>query len=108
MNKNKTLSIKIMGILKDKNLTQKDLAEKINITPAALSKILSGKFLTKVSTVQKIAKALNVPVGYLMDDKQESDLESNNMILDLLKNQNEILNEMNKKIDIALTLLKKK
>ncbi len=72
-----------------------------------MSNILSGKFLTKVSTVQKIAKALNVPVGYLMDEAQEINLENNNIILDLLNNQNKILSEINEKINIGLELLKK-
>ncbi len=107
MNRNKNLSIKILGVLREKNLTQKDLAEKIGITQAALSKILSGKFLTKVSTVQKIANSLNVPVGYLMDDNQEKNLENNNIILELLKSQNSILNEINEKIDLEIKLLKK-
>ena len=106
MQEKKALVIKISGLLKEKNLTQKDLAKKIGITPAALSKILSGRNLTKVATVQKIAKALDVSVGYLIGSNQSE----NNDIKKIFKSIEKLsisVDNLNKKFDKMFELLKK-
>ncbi|WP_321437240.1 P63C domain-containing protein [uncultured Bacteroides sp.] len=49
---------RIKDVLKEKGITQKELAEKIGMTEVGLSKAINGN--TTNSTVSKIAKALNV------------------------------------------------
>ena len=121
MKKNSELFVKVLGILKEKNLTQKDLAQEIGITPAALSKILSGKFLTKITTAQKISKALDVPLSYLMDNSSKTDIDflknskitedkiytDIGLIIKLVEKQSELIKKINENIEIVIKLLKK-
>lgn len=69
--KNEDLFFKVMKVLKEKNLTQTELAKKSGISQPSLSKILSGKYETKMVTAKKLAKVLGVPVTYLIDDNQK-------------------------------------
>lgn len=64
--------LKIKDILKEKNLTQGDLADKLGISRIAVVKILAGN--PTVETLQKIADALEVHIYELFvnPDKQTS------------------------------------
>lgn len=53
----------IKEILKQRGLTQKDLATMIGITPIGLSKALNGN--TSLHTLEKVAAALNVDISDL-------------------------------------------
>lgn len=63
---------KINDLLRVKKLTQKDLAEGINMSRANINYILIGKQDPKVSTLEKIAKFLNVDVKFFFDDSNIS------------------------------------
>lgn len=52
------------------NITQKELATKIGISPEYLSKIISGKHTCNVNIAIKIAKNLNSNVEYLFGKEQ--------------------------------------
>lgn len=54
---------RIAEILKSKGMTQTDLAEKIGISRVGLSKAINGN--TTITTLRKIAVALDVPVPEL-------------------------------------------
>jgi transcriptional regulator with XRE-family HTH domain len=54
---------------KDK-MTTALLAEKVGITRANMSNIVNGKTTPSLSTLQKIASALEVPVSELFDQPQ--------------------------------------
>lgn len=56
---------RIKEICKERNLTQKELAEKIGISAVGLAKALAGN--TTVGTLEKIAIALGVSVAELFD-----------------------------------------
>lgn len=56
---------RIKEICKVRGLTQKELAEKIGISPVGLAKALAGN--TTLQTLNKIADALGVPVSELFD-----------------------------------------
>jgi len=56
----------IKMIMKKRGMTQKSLAEKIPLTQPALSMIISGENYAHDSTLQKIAKALGVPVSAML------------------------------------------
>ena len=103
----KTFSVdQLKKYMIEKGISQQDLAKKIGITPAALSKILSGRNLTKVATVQKIAKALDVSVGYLIGSNQSE----NNDIKKIFKSIEKLsisVDNLNKKFDKMFELLKK-
>ena len=56
------LGQKIREIRKARNLTQEQLAEKIDIGTPNISYFETGKFSPSIETLEKIAKALNVEV----------------------------------------------
>lgn len=56
---------RIKEICREKNLTQKELAEKIGISAVGLAKALGGN--TTVGTLDKIASALGVSVAELFE-----------------------------------------
>lgn len=56
---------RIKEICKERNLTQKELAEKIGISAVGLAKALAGN--TTVGTLDKIASALGVSVAELFE-----------------------------------------
>lgn len=51
-----------------KGLSQKDLADKLETSPQNLAQYENGKRNPKLSTIRKIAKALDVPMSELIDD----------------------------------------
>lgn len=59
---------RIKYIRKASGLTQKQLAEKLGMTQAAIVQFESEKSNPKIDTLQKIADALNVSVADFLDD----------------------------------------
>lgn len=62
------VSENIKRIRLEKNLTQKQLAEKCGMYESQIRRYELGKAIPKIETLQKIAKALDVPVTELRDD----------------------------------------
>lgn len=58
----------IKRIRLEKKLTQKQLAEKCDMYESQIRRYELGKANPKIETLQKIAKALNVPITELKDD----------------------------------------
>ncbi len=58
---------KISFLRKDTNLTQDELAFKVNISPSYLSSIERGITDTTISTAKRLAKALNISLSELFD-----------------------------------------
>ena len=52
------LALKIRRILREKGLSQYELAEKMYVSPAQITKILSGKENLGIKTISKIERAL--------------------------------------------------
>ena len=61
------MTIRIKELLKEKGISQKDLADKLGITVVGMSKILNGN--PKIDTLEKIASALNVEIWELFIDE---------------------------------------
>lgn len=59
---------RIKTIISAKGLTTKILAEKMGIKPQTLSAIINEKNSPNITTLEKIAEALNVPVSSLFTD----------------------------------------
>lgn len=60
---------RIVEILKERGMTQTDLAEAIGISRVGLSKAINGN--TTIGTLKKIATALKVPVSELFAAQSE-------------------------------------
>ena len=61
------LSKRIRELRKEKNLTQEDLVDKAEIAIAQLKRIERGTVNTSVSSVYRIATALNITVTELFE-----------------------------------------
>lgn len=61
-------------VLKERKITQRQLAEKINTTETALSRYVNGSRKPRMDNLLKIARALNVSVEYLTG-KEEGKVE---------------------------------
>lgn len=60
---------RIKDILKEKDLTQQDLANLMEVSLPAVKQMLSAESLT-TSTLQKIARSLNVEIWELLTPRQ--------------------------------------
>jgi len=95
--------LKILETLKQKHITQKDLAKKIKSKPSSVSRMLSGKYTLKLDTIQKIAKALNISVEDLLNgNKNFSDVNVS------LFNSGKQQQEINKNNSLTMEILKEK
>lgn len=62
---------RIKNIVAAKGMTLKSLAEKMGITPQTLGNIVNEKGNPNISTLERIAKVLEVPVSSLFTDYLE-------------------------------------
>ncbi len=60
------------------HITQKELAKKLKIKAAAVSKFLDEKSNMRASTINKISKALGVPVNYFFASSDTNIIGDNN------------------------------
>ncbi len=62
-----TLGARIKALRLERELQQRQLAEKAGLTPSMVSQIESGRLTPSLHTLGKIAGALGVPIGSLFD-----------------------------------------
>src|SRR5207245_9273784 len=62
-----TLGERIKGLRAERELQQRQLAEKADLTPSMVSQIESGRLTPSLHTLGRIAAALGVPIGALFD-----------------------------------------
>ncbi|GHT02064.1 hypothetical protein AGMMS49525_04780 [Bacteroidia bacterium] len=63
------MELRVLEICRSKGITQKKLAEMIEMSPVGMSKAINGN--PTMNTLEKIASALNVPITELFDEKKE-------------------------------------
>jgi len=61
------VAILVIRTLKQKNWTQKYLAEQMGVTPQQVTKIISGKENLQIGTIKKLQKALGVVIMKVCD-----------------------------------------
>ena len=83
----------IVELMKQEGLSQKELAEKINVTEASMSRYIKGERIPRIDVLVKIASVFNVSIEYLLGLKE----------LDILQ---ELINENNKLKRINSLLIK--
>ena len=64
-----TLQEKILQLMKEQKLNQKQLAAKATITEASMSKYLNGERTPRIDVIVKLAKALDTTVNFLLDNE---------------------------------------
>lgn len=71
-----TLGDRINALLKEKHMTQKDLATMIGVTESALSRYISNEREPKIEVLANLATALDTTVDYLTTGaKPETDFD---------------------------------
>lgn len=70
--------MRVKEILKDKQMTLNDLAQKLGVSRQALYLQINNN--PRISTLQRIADALGVPVGQLFDQKPQPTNADHNTI----------------------------
>ena len=78
----KILANRVKEICNEKGLQMKDLAAIMNVKPESLSRTLNGN--PQLSSLENIAKALNVGVADLFADKSENCVISSSTTLNSL------------------------
>ena len=67
---------RIIGLRKDRDLSQRALAERAGISPAALSQIETGQSSPSVATLEKLADGLGIGIAaFFVDDAPEKTVE---------------------------------
>lgn len=65
----------------EKNLTQKELAEKINVSTAAVSKWENGKGFPDISMLEPLSLALDTSVGEIIKGEKDTVTENENSVV---------------------------
>jgi transcriptional regulator with XRE-family HTH domain len=60
LDKSALIAVKILSALRSQSLTQKDLAERIDVSPQYINKVLKGNENLSLSTICKIEKSLSI------------------------------------------------
>lgn len=60
LDKSARIALKILRTIREINLSQKDLAKKLGVSPQQVSKILKGKENLTLETIDKLEKVLNI------------------------------------------------
>lgn len=66
---NENISHKVKELCRNKGVTIKELAEKMDIAPESLSRAINGN--PQLSTIRKIAEALGVSITDLFDRSED-------------------------------------
>ena len=80
------VSNNIITLRKQKQMTQIDLAKKINYSDKAVSRWENGEVVPDVETLQKISNVFGVPVSYMLE-KHENEEKG----VKILKNPNQLI-----------------
>jgi transcriptional regulator with XRE-family HTH domain len=92
--------IKIVTLLKERKITQLELAKMIMVDPASLSRSLSGTYRISLHTLRKISKALNKPLSYFINDDIKEQTNDNELLKKELENQNLRIKLLEKEIEL--------
>ena len=84
----------ISALRKERNMTQRELAEKMNVTDKAVSKWERGLSCPDVSSLPDLAEALGVPVETLLDAAPKGDQKEGEV--------NKIVNLVLKAVPLAM------
>lgn len=83
----KTIAQKIQESLEKKSLTQRELAEKVNVTEATISRYISGTRSPRGEILSRIAAVLGVTTDYLLGNSESSVIIDNEKDIEKVLNQ---------------------
>lgn len=72
-----TVADNIQRVMKSRGMNPASLAREAKVNPTGIYDIMSGKSRSpRLDTIHKIANALNVPVSYLFEARDEADVRN--------------------------------
>jgi len=75
LDKSSEIAANILEALRDKNLSQKDLAERMQISAQQVNKIIKGQQNLTLETISKLEEALNISIVKTIDYKSANEIE---------------------------------
>ena len=73
----------------NKRMTQNEVADILNVSPATISKYESGALEPNIESIKKLAELFGISIDELLSDEKEFDI-SNINVLDILREQKEM------------------
>lgn len=70
-----TFADRLTGLLKQQRITQKELAERVGVTEATMSRYLHSDRIPKSEIIANIATALHTTSDYLLGTEKKGNLE---------------------------------
>lgn len=92
----------IIELMKQEGLSQKELAEKINVTEASMSRYIKGERIPRIDVLVKLANVFNVSIEYLQGLKEVDDFNEIKRIV--ARNSKKMTDEQ--KMELTKMLLK--
>src|SRR5690606_1721399 len=71
------IAINVLEALKDKKMSQKDLAEKMNVSAQQINKIVRGKQNLTFETIAKLETALAISLMEIIEYKTVNEIKTN-------------------------------
>ena len=84
---------KVNDLMKQRNITQKQLSTMSGITESSISRYLHSEQRPRMDIVVNIAKALHVETDYLLDDEDKSESAYNTISTAIARKGNELTSE---------------
>lgn len=84
------INLNLKDILKEKGVMSKDLAEYLDISAVAMSKIINNKTTPSLGTLAKIAKFLNMKLSTLLGEEPLIINNANDDFIALIKQGNDL------------------
>lgn len=83
------LGEKIRRFREEQNMTQKDIAEILEVEPGTISKYETGMIEPNIESLKRLAETFNITVDELIKDEEKSDVTKIN-VLEVLREQKEM------------------
>lgn len=84
------INLNLKDILKEKGVMSKDLAEYLDISTVAMSKIINNKTTPSLDTLAKIAKFLNMKLSTLLGEEPLIINNTNDDFIAIIKQGNDL------------------
>lgn len=81
MNYFEITGLNILDVLKEKNMNQTELADKIGVSKQVMSKIIKGQKAINVEEIKKIADILTVDVNRLTEDRNNISEDDESLVM---------------------------
>jgi transcriptional regulator with XRE-family HTH domain len=94
MNFFETIGSNIAEVLRDKNMSQTDLAERMGISKQVMSKIINGQKAINALEIKSIAKILSVDVNRLVEEKENQTQTQESFVMLMGAANNNIQDEL--------------